>query len=153
MLLLSLLFGAFLTAPALAQSECPGYTATNIQQTSTGVTADLELAGPACDIYGTDLTELTLTVEYQTGEWTDFRLPSINLTSLYSYTTSCHHSGSEPNRLSSPRECCTSINRIRFSCFVGFSTDLHLHGESIHVRRLSPKWGSTVRHIRLANDI
>lgn len=67
-MLLSLLLGALLTAPSLAQRQCPGYTATNIQQTSTGVTADLQLAGPACDIYGTDLSSLTLTVEYQAGE-------------------------------------------------------------------------------------
>ena len=72
-LLLSLLFGAFLTKPSLAQSECPGYIASNVQQSSTGLTADLQLAGPACNVYGTDLPNLTLTVEYQTcklpNEW------------------------------------------------------------------------------------
>lgn len=50
-----------------AQSECPGYTATNIQQTQNGLTADLHLAGRACNVYGVDLPNLTLTVDYQTG--------------------------------------------------------------------------------------
>ena len=63
---LSLLLGAFLTAQSLAQSECPGYTASNVQQSSTGLTAELQLAGQACDVYGTDLPNLRLTVEYQT---------------------------------------------------------------------------------------
>jgi hypothetical protein len=31
----------------LAQTECPGYTASNIQQTSSGLTASLQLAGEA----------------------------------------------------------------------------------------------------------
>ena len=48
-------------------SQCPGYTASNIQQTSSGLTADLTLAGEPCNVYGTDLRDLTLTVEYQTG--------------------------------------------------------------------------------------
>ena len=48
-------------------STCPGYTATNVKTTSTGLTADLSLAGDACNVYGTDLENLTLTVEYQAG--------------------------------------------------------------------------------------
>lgn len=51
-----------------ALSACPGYQASNVLTSSTGLTADLSLAGKACDAYGTDLTDLTLTVEYQTGE-------------------------------------------------------------------------------------
>lgn len=49
-------------------SSCPGYTASNVQQTSSGLTADLTLAGDACNAYGDDLQDLTLTVEYQTGK-------------------------------------------------------------------------------------
>lgn len=45
--------------------ECPGYSAVNVQETSNGLTADLILAGPACNTYGTDLKNLTLQVEYQ----------------------------------------------------------------------------------------
>lgn len=62
--LLALGLGAAL---ARGQESCPGYTATNVQQSSIGLTADLTLAGEACNIYGTDLTNLTLTVEYQSG--------------------------------------------------------------------------------------
>lgn len=49
-------------------SSCPGYTASNVQTSSTGLTADLSLAGNACNVYGTDLDSLTLTVEYQTND-------------------------------------------------------------------------------------
>ena len=31
------------------------------------MTADLSLAGTACNAYGDDISDLTLTVEYQTG--------------------------------------------------------------------------------------
>ncbi|KAI1267994.1 putative alpha-glucosidase [Xylariaceae sp. FL1019] len=48
-------------------SSCPGYKATNIKTTSTGLTAKLTLAGTACDVFGSDLDDLTLTVEYQTS--------------------------------------------------------------------------------------
>ncbi|KAI1317765.1 putative alpha-glucosidase [Xylariaceae sp. FL0255] len=46
---------------------CPGYKATNIKTSSSGLTASLTLAGTACNVYGTDLKDLTLTVEYQTS--------------------------------------------------------------------------------------
>jgi alpha-glucosidase len=47
------------------QSVCPGYTASNVVETANGITADLTLAGAACSVYGNDIEELTLTVEYQ----------------------------------------------------------------------------------------
>jgi alpha-glucosidase len=46
---------------------CPGYTATNINVTDSGLTADLSLAGAACNAYSEDLQELKLVVEHQTG--------------------------------------------------------------------------------------
>ncbi|KAL1964558.1 hypothetical protein VTN77DRAFT_6855 [Rasamsonia byssochlamydoides] len=48
---------------------CPGYKASNIQ-TNDGavVSADLNLAGPACNVYGADLDNLKLVVEYQTEQ-------------------------------------------------------------------------------------
>lgn len=49
-------------------SACPGYKASNVKNTTSGLTADLTLAGTACNVYGTDLTDLTLTVEYQTDD-------------------------------------------------------------------------------------
>ena len=48
-----------------AQSVCPGYKASNVQNTKLGVTADLSIAGPGCSIYGNDIADLKLTVEYQ----------------------------------------------------------------------------------------
>lgn len=51
-----------------AQAVCPGYTASNVVQTAFGVTADLALAGAACNVYGTDVNFLSLTVEYQSQD-------------------------------------------------------------------------------------
>lgn len=48
-------------------SKCPGYKASNVQKSDTGLTADLTLAGEACGVYGDDVRELRLGVEYQTG--------------------------------------------------------------------------------------
>ncbi|KAI1272151.1 glycosyl hydrolases family 31-domain-containing protein [Xylaria sp. FL0933] len=47
-------------------SDCPGYTASNVVESDGKLTADLSLAGTACNVYGTDLTDLKLLVEYQT---------------------------------------------------------------------------------------
>ncbi|KAF2161915.1 glycoside hydrolase family 31 protein [Zasmidium cellare ATCC 36951] len=47
-------------------SSCPGYVATKPRETRSGFYADLELAGDACNIYGQDLPNLKLEVEYQT---------------------------------------------------------------------------------------
>ncbi|QSZ32968.1 hypothetical protein DSL72_002552 [Monilinia vaccinii-corymbosi] len=51
----------------LPLSECPGYTASNIKTTSSSLSADLTLAGPACNTYGVDLQSLTLKVVYETN--------------------------------------------------------------------------------------
>lgn len=68
MVLITALLGLLAPAVAVAQTACPGYRASNVQQTANGLTARLNLAGPACNIYGTDLRNLTLTVEYQSGK-------------------------------------------------------------------------------------
>lgn len=52
---------------AATVDDCPGYTASNIQTSSGGLTADLKLAGDACNVYGYDVGSLKLTVETQTG--------------------------------------------------------------------------------------
>ena len=52
------------TAPN-AQEVCPGYRASNVGTTSHGYTADLTLAGEPCNVYGNDITDLSLVVEYQ----------------------------------------------------------------------------------------
>jgi alpha-glucosidase len=51
-----------------AQTVCPGYTASNVQQTASGFTASLILSGNACNVYGTDIDTLSLTVEYQCAD-------------------------------------------------------------------------------------
>lgn len=49
-----------------AGADSPGYTASNVQTTDTGLTADLALAGPATNSYGMDIENLKLTVNYDT---------------------------------------------------------------------------------------
>ncbi|KAI9815815.1 MAG: hypothetical protein M1832_005229 [Thelocarpon impressellum] len=51
-----------------AQTVCPGYAAYNVLTTARGLTASLTLAGTACNVYGTDISELNLTVEYQADD-------------------------------------------------------------------------------------
>jgi alpha-glucosidase len=48
-------------------TQCPGYAASNVKQTGATMTADLILAGPACNAYGTDIEHLSLEVTYDTG--------------------------------------------------------------------------------------
>lgn len=48
-----------------AQKVCPGYLATNVDVTHSGLIAQLNLAGEPCNVYGTDIQNLSLTVEYQ----------------------------------------------------------------------------------------
>lgn len=48
-----------------AQTVCPGYVASHVENNDFGFTATLTLAGKACNVYGTDVESLNLTVEYQ----------------------------------------------------------------------------------------
>ena len=57
---------------ASSVDDCPGYTASNVQQTASSLTADLKLAGSACNVYGTDIADLKLQVDYQTGKTFEF---------------------------------------------------------------------------------
>ncbi|KAL5348842.1 hypothetical protein ACLOAV_006265 [Pseudogymnoascus australis] len=57
-------FGATISLREATRDSCPGYTASNVASTSTGLTADLTLAGPACNIYGKDVHDLKLIVNY-----------------------------------------------------------------------------------------
>jgi hypothetical protein len=50
-----------------ASDVSPGYSASNVQMTGTGMTADLSLAGPATNSYGNDIENLRLFVNYDTG--------------------------------------------------------------------------------------
>lgn len=48
------------------QQECPGYKAWSVATHDHGFTADLSLAGDACNVFGHDVDHLTLQVEHQT---------------------------------------------------------------------------------------
>ena len=50
------------------QRVCPGYSGSNVVRTDAGLTATLTLAGKACNLYGTDVEFLNLTVEYQSAD-------------------------------------------------------------------------------------
>ncbi|KAF5391079.1 hypothetical protein D9757_003119 [Collybiopsis confluens] len=47
-------------------SDCPGYSLHAVEATGTGLTAQLSLAGPACNAFGTDYQNLTIQVTYET---------------------------------------------------------------------------------------
>lgn len=49
-------------------AACPGYKASNIKTSSSSLTANLDLAGPACNAYSDDLKSLTLEVVYETSK-------------------------------------------------------------------------------------
>lgn len=65
--LLAPLAGAAVIGSRQDTQHCPGYKASNVQEGANSLTADLALAGEACNRYGSDLENLKLLVEYQTG--------------------------------------------------------------------------------------
>lgn len=70
-LLLAPLAGAAVIARQDIGHQCPGYKASNVQEGTHSLTADLSLAGKACNVYGADVEQLKLLVEYQTGMTVD----------------------------------------------------------------------------------
>ncbi len=54
--------------PKRSANKCPGYEASNVVQGDSYLTADLSLAAGDCSLYSRDITNLRLTVEYQTGK-------------------------------------------------------------------------------------
>ena len=50
------------------QDVCPGYKAYNVHNSRSGFTADLDLAGKPCNVYGNDVHHLALSVEFQAGD-------------------------------------------------------------------------------------
>ncbi|KAF4301915.1 putative alpha-glucosidase protein [Botryosphaeria dothidea] len=51
-----------------AQTVCPGYKASDVRRNAYGFSATLSLAGKACNVYGTDVETLNLTVQYQNAD-------------------------------------------------------------------------------------
>jgi hypothetical protein len=58
---------ALVTRADADPNACPGYTASNVVTTDSTLTADLTLAGTACNVYSEDLQDLKLLVEQQNG--------------------------------------------------------------------------------------
>ena len=61
-----------------AQDVCPGYVGSSVTRNDYGLSAVLNLAGPACNVYGNDVDTLNLTVTYQASD----RL-SVRITPMY----------------------------------------------------------------------
>ncbi|KAL2867446.1 glycoside hydrolase family 31 protein [Aspergillus lucknowensis] len=57
-----------------AQMVCPGYKALNVRSTKSGFSASLSLAGDPCNVYGTDVENLTFSVEYQAADRLNVRI-------------------------------------------------------------------------------
>jgi alpha-glucosidase len=53
--------------PLKRADDCPGYTARNVVRSDNSITADLTLAGAACNLYSPDLVDLKFLAEWQTG--------------------------------------------------------------------------------------
>jgi hypothetical protein len=64
---------------SVSLAECPGYKASNVKMDPSTLTANLELAGPACNIFGDDLENLRLEVTYETGKYSQHILHTIIL--------------------------------------------------------------------------
>lgn len=53
----------------VSADDCPGYEASNVETTDSTITADLTLAGDACNVYSDDIKDLKLVVEYQSSKY------------------------------------------------------------------------------------
>lgn len=74
------LFSTLAAAAPLA--TCPGYRVTNVHSGPSYLIADLTLAGNNCNLYSEDITNLRLTVEYQTGRTLPLRLDTSTQTQI-----------------------------------------------------------------------
>jgi alpha-glucosidase len=67
-----------------AQHLCPGYKASSVKHTRYGFTASLALAGQPCNVYGTDVDMLNLTVAYQSAHRLAVNISPAHITSANS---------------------------------------------------------------------
>jgi len=61
-------------------TSCPGYSASNVEKSGTGLSADLSLAGSPCNTYGKDIENLRLTVSYDTSKRLHVKIEDTPLT-------------------------------------------------------------------------
>ena len=59
--------------PRQLPESCPGYRVSHIITSPSGLTAELELADTACNLYGLDVARLTLEVGAESGKLKQFR--------------------------------------------------------------------------------
>ncbi|EGE08930.1 alpha-glucosidase [Trichophyton equinum CBS 127.97] len=67
-LALAAVFATTALSATASLEECPGYKVSNVRDNGHTLKADLQLAGKACNVYGKDIKQLKLRVEYQTHE-------------------------------------------------------------------------------------
>ncbi|KAG2343401.1 glycoside hydrolase family 31 protein [Suillus weaverae] len=58
-------FDGTTTPYSMNVTDCPGYTLGSLQESDVGLTAQLTLAGLACNAFGLDISDLTIEVTYQ----------------------------------------------------------------------------------------
>ncbi|KAG2074445.1 hypothetical protein BDR04DRAFT_1229366, partial [Suillus decipiens] len=58
-------FNGTATPYSMNVTDCPGYILRSLQESDIGLTARLTLAGPACNAFGLDISDLTIEVMYQ----------------------------------------------------------------------------------------
>lgn len=93
-------------APAKVD-ECQGYSVSNVVEEPFKVQADLDLIGQGCSVYGPDVAQLKLLVEYQTSLWNARRVgASADFAPRLTHT--CPHPGPRWRSVSSPRACIPS---------------------------------------------
>ena len=68
-----------------AQTVCPGYLASHVKQDDNGFSASLTLAGAPCNVYGTDIDELNLVVQFQSNSRLEINISPSNIVSDQSY--------------------------------------------------------------------
>lgn len=64
-----------------AQAICPGYTASNVKTSNTGMTATLQLAGPHCQAFGNDIDTLSFSMAYQADNRLNVKIEPANIPS------------------------------------------------------------------------
>lgn len=65
-----------------AQTVCPGYKASQVRESGSGLTAVLTLAGAPCNAYGNDIEVLNLVVEHQSAHRLAINISPANIVSL-----------------------------------------------------------------------
>lgn len=62
-----------------AQTICPGYKATDIRTSNTGMTAILQLNGKPCQAYGNDIEALAFSMSYQAQDRLNVKIQPANI--------------------------------------------------------------------------